>query len=97
MFISTANELKFSGYSWNNTNLAATFLPHIRYISFLNIDGRDSAVSVVTCYGMDCPRIKSRLGRDFPRPSRPAVGHTQLPIQWVPGIFPGGKVAGAWR
>jgi hypothetical protein len=31
----------------------------------------------------------------FSTASRPALGPTQPPIQWVPGIFAGGKVAGA--
>jgi len=34
--------------------------------------------------------------RDFPYPSRPALGPTQLLKQWVPGLSQG-KSAGAWR
>jgi hypothetical protein len=30
-------------------------------------------------------------------PSKPVLGSIQLPVQWVPGFFSGGKVAGAWR
>ena len=59
--------------------------------------GRDSSVGIKTRYGLDGPEFESRWGRDFPHPSRPAVGPTQTPIQWVPGLFPGGKAAAAWH
>ena len=67
------------------------------FIIIITIRGRDSSVYIATRYGLDGPGIKSRWGRDFPYLSRPALGPTQPPLQWVPGLFPGGKAAGAWR
>jgi hypothetical protein len=52
--------------------------------------GRDSVVGIATRYGLDGPAIESRWGRDFPQLSRPALGPIQPPVQWVPGLFPGG-------
>ena len=43
--------------------------------------GWDSSVGIATRYGLDGPGIESRCGRDFPLPSRLALGPTQPPIQ----------------
>ena len=48
--------------------------------------GRDGSVGTATRYGLDGPEFESRRGLDFPHPSRPALGSTQPPIQWVPGL-----------
>jgi len=48
--------------------------------------GRDCAVGIATRYGLDGPGIEYRWGRDFPHPSRPAVGPTQPSVQWVLGL-----------
>jgi hypothetical protein len=49
--------------------------------------GRDSSVGIATRYQLGGPVIESRWGRDFQHPSRPALGPTQPPIQWVTGYF----------
>jgi hypothetical protein len=51
-------------------------------------------VGIATRYGLDGPGIKSRWGRDFSHPSRPAMGPAQPPIQWVPDLSPGVKRLG---
>ena len=69
------------------------------YFKALNISavGRDSSVDIATRYGLGGPGIESRRGRDFPHPSRPVLWLTRPSLQWVPGVFPGGKASGAWR
>jgi hypothetical protein len=44
--------------------------------------------------GVDGPGIESQWGRDFPHLCRPALGRSQPPVQWVPGLSRGLKRPG---
>jgi hypothetical protein len=64
-----------------------------------DITSKDSTVGIATGYGLDeggrsssPDRVKNFL---LSMSSRPALGFTQSPIQWIPGGFsPGDKAAG---
>ena len=64
--------------------------PRILKSTYL-FSGPGSVVGIATSYGLDGPKIESPWGRDFPHLSRPALGPTQPPVQWVPGLSWGGK------
>ena len=53
------------------------------------IRGRDSVFGIATRSWLEGQGIESRWKRDFPHPSRPVLGPTQPPIQWVPGLSRG--------
>ena len=51
---------------------------------------------IATDYGLDGPGIDFRWGGgDFLHLSRPALGPTQPPVQWVLGLSRGYRTAGA--
>ena len=59
--------------------------------------GWDGVVSVATLCRLDGIGIESPWEQDFLHLSRPVLGPTQLPVQWVLGVLPGCKAARAWH
>jgi len=50
--------------------------------------GTGSSVGIVTNYGLEGPGSNPG-GDEIFRPSRPALGRTQPPVQWIPGLSRG--------
>jgi len=67
------------------SNTARTFTFGVILIS-LNVHcGPGSSVGIVTGYGLDGPGSNPG-GDEIFRTSRPALGPTQPPVQWAPGL-----------
>jgi len=49
---------------------------------------RGSSVGIVTDYGLEGPESNPG-GDEIFHPSRPALGPTQSPVQWIPGLSRG--------
>jgi hypothetical protein len=68
--------------------------------SFTEITSRGSSVSIVSDYGLydRANGVRSPAGATLTSLSRPALGSTQSPVQWVPGVLSlGQSAAGVWR
>jgi hypothetical protein len=60
------------------------------FMNYLSADcGPGSAADIATGYGLNGPGFESRWGRNFSCTSTLALGPTQPPEQWVPGLSRG--------
>ena len=83
---------------WHNVTVACVGIMWHKFVCCVGTLWQCAAVLTVwrnTLFLRDLG-IESRWGRDIPHPFRPASGTTQPLVQWLSGLFPGVRAAGAW-
>ena len=102
MFLISHTKLKYNIYVLLSIILTNILLINYFFIQLsllvyfvINLNcGPGSSVHIAIDYGLDDPGSNPG-GDEIFRSSRPALGPTQLPVQWVPGLFQGESAAGA--